>query len=296
MSQALHQFEKTLIYDNTATAAEITQDLVSIHELDKSMEKSAKRFGCIGGLLVVSTVAAVPLGISQPVFGIIWAMLTVGGGITLLIKAYFAHKQDVEDRRYELVRTIIDLLSRDTAPDTQFKVNLSLRPADRKANFQTKGKIGHWNYKLYHDGWLHLEVKLLDGTACRIQLTERRQKRHRWKRSRSGKSKLKTKEKSALEAAIRLKPKTEKYTKLSELGADARGAVQLPEWAMAKGLTVEDGGLMIKAATKTEWDAPKEGDRGTGPHGVHLVAMMLLSLYQVLNLSRAITKAQKDSQ
>lgn len=295
MSQALREFEQTLIYKNTAPATDIVTDLGEIHEIDKSMEKKAKRFGCMGGLLLPASLLSFPLFIgTPPAVWLTWLVLCIGGGITLLVIAFRANKQNVEDRRYELARAIVDLLARDASPDAQFTINLSLRAATRKENFQEKGKAGHWNFKLYHDPWLHLEVKLLDGTHCRIVLTERHQKRHRWKTSASGKSKLKTKVKSALEAAIRLKPKTEKYTKLGEIGADARGAIQLPDWSSPKALAVEEGGLVMKAATKSEWDAPKEGARGTGPHGVHMVAMMLLSLYQILNLSRAITKSEKQ--
>ena len=290
MSEALQKFERTLVYQNTATAEDINADLREIHAIDKSMEKKTKKFGCLGGLLIPAAFLGGPLAIVSPPLGIVWAVAAIGGAITLLVIAYQANKQNVEDRRYELTRSIISLLSRDTAPDALLKVVLSLKPADRKGNFIEKGKAGHWNYNLYHDAWLHLEVKLLDGTACRIQLTERMQKRHRRKRSASGKIKVKTKTKSALESAIRLKPKMEKYTKLSEIGADARGAIQLPDWAAPKALAVEDGGLVMKASTKAEWDAPREGEKGTAPHGVHLVAMMLLSLYQILNLSRAITK------
>lgn len=296
MSTALEKFRNSLVYAHTATAAEVVADLEQIQALDKTKESETKKFGCLGALLVPLAIAGALFGaMIHPALSVTSLVLFGGGAVFLLMKAYAANKGNVEDRRYRLLRSLVDLLSRDMAADAMITVSMSLKAADRKANFVTEGKTGHWNYKLYHDNWLSLEAKLLDGTACRIQVTERRQNRYRWKRSASGKSKYKTKVKAAMEVALRLKPKTRKYSNLSEIGEDPEGAVQLPSWAILKGLTVQDGGLMMKSATKTQWDAPGPGEKGKGPHGVHLIAMSMLSLYQILNLSRAVTKSQANS-
>lgn len=297
MSNALEQFEKSLVYAHAAPASAILSDFDRIREFDKTHESKAKRSGCAGLILVpVGIFGAIGCSAIHPAAGFAWAACIGVAAIYLFVSAYRSHKQNVEDRRYELVRSIVDLLSRDADANAPITLHMSLHPPDQAKNFQTKGKTGHWNFKLYHDPWMQLDVKLLDGTSCRIQLTERIQKRQRWKTSASGKRKLKTKVKSGLELLVRLKPKARKYTMLSELGKDAQGAIQLPDWATLKGVAIDDGGLAMKAMTKVEWDAPRQGEKGQGPHGVHLVAMSMLSLYQVLNLSRAITKSQGDSQ
>ena len=208
MSQALEQFQSTLVYRHSATTGTLLQELAQIRSFDKEHESQAKKFGCIGALLIPAAIAGGVLGsMLHPAGGGGWAVVAVAAAIFLFVKAYGAHKNDVEDRRYQLASSIIDLLSKDVGVDTAVTINMSLRKADRKENYVDKGTAGRWKFKMYHDPWLQIEVKLLDGTTCRIQVIERHQKRHRWKTSASGKRKYKTKVKSAMEAVVRLKPK-----------------------------------------------------------------------------------------
>ena len=157
--------------------------------------------------------------------------------------------------------------------------------------------------KYYEDPWLHLRGRLLDGTTYDLTVIERFQVRSRWKRGRSGKMKHKTKTKSATVVVLRLKPKAAKHAYLQRLASDARNAVQLPGWVQLRDLGVADGLLVLKVGTKTVWSVPdhpnKPSKRGQAPktevphNGQQMTAMMFLSLYQVLNLSRAISKGQR---
>lgn len=100
--------------------------------------------------------------------------------------------------------------------------------------------------------------------------------------------KHKTKTKTASEFALRLKPKAKRYQHLTDIGRDVRSVVQLPPSVDLKGITVQDGGLVLKVKCKRPWTEGEKGRQNSS--GSRIVAMMFLSLYQVLNLSRRMTK------
>ena len=91
---------------------------------------------------------------------------------------------------------------------------------------------------------------------------------------------------------VRLKPKPSKHTQLDRLAPGVADAVQLPGWAALKSIEVEGGVLLLKASVKSDWSVPAARHGLPGRDGVQLIAMMFLSLYQVVNLSKVLTKAE----
>ena len=114
------------------------------------------------------------------------------------------------------------------------------------------------------------------------------------KRSRSGKIKFKSKTKKGFEAELLLRFKPDKYRHMATLKADAAEAIQVPEPVVVKRVRFDDRAIGVKVAHKGEWRAsPVDGDRERGEAGAdatRTLAMMMLSLYQVLQLSKAIDK------
>lgn len=285
MSGFVEQLSKSRRFEGQLTTQELASSLDALKELDKTSERQ-KRSGCLvmaGGvvLLIIGT------GVSNAARSDWMLILSVIVGAGIVIKGFasrlVAGKTDFEDRRYELLDRMAQLLSADMDPELPFNVRLDLDKVNAGDKFVKKGKAGHWNVKYYEDAWLNLSGQLVDGTKFTVTLIEKHQDRSRTKRSASGKLKHKTKTKSGVQAVVSLKPKEKRYPNAGQLGREARGAVQLPPGVLLKDLSTRENVLTLKTASKSAW---------TVDSGVQLLSQMLLSLYQVLNLSREIDKAQ----
>ncbi len=297
MSSPLELATRTLIYENRATIANVLAYIGELQQLDKVSEKRAKRWGCAALSAIPLAIfgvfiGAITSGRDVPVFmfgiwGVAAVLLIVGLILWLSNRRY-----NLEDRRYLLTGKVLELLAKDSAADALVDVKMDLRKPGHASKFTRQGKVRDWKVKYFEDTWLQLRGRLLDGTSYQLIVLEKFQARSKWTRSRSGKSKHKSKTKSATDVALRLKPKTNKYAQLTTLSHDAAAAVQLPPWVTLKALQVSDGTLLLKAGTKLPWDIPSEKMKLQGQgNGVDMIAMMFVSLYQVLNLSRIITKA-----
>jgi hypothetical protein len=289
MAFDLEQFKKTLLYEVRAPATDVFADLDSLREVDKHNEGIAKRFlqaGCVTLLLgivcfVVGVVTELP-----PLFAV--AGLAIVAGIVSFVVRRRYSRLDTEDRRYQLVEKVVRLLSADLHPEQELGLRLDLSKPKQKHKLQGEGEVGQWKVEYYEDPWLELKTRLLDGTACQLRLTEHFQYRHRWARSSSGKRKHKSKTKSATRALLELKVKEHKFPGLSQLAGTAQQAVQLPPAVALKSLRVEPPHLAMQVATKEEWGVgtPEKPLQPPVTEGSEIVALMFMSLYQVLNLAR----------
>ena len=128
-------------------------------------------------------------------------------------------------------------------------------------------------------------------------MTQRVQQRSRTKTNIRGKTKFQSKELSDALLRVRLRVKPERYQHLERFGARAEEAVQLLKGTQLKDLTVEADRVDMTLHLASPWTAGEEPPPGPGSgtrpallNGQRVVAMALLSLYQLLNLSRALDK------
>jgi hypothetical protein len=298
MAAEFEQFKRTLVYRRKAPIDVILDDVVSIRALDQTSEVRQHAWTAVGCLGLVATIATGVLIASNPMNPRVLYILPAA--LLILMVAGFVlgarHKRtNVENRRYQLLSRVLELLKRDCPHAAEVVVALDLRRPDIKEKYVRKGKSGSWDVKYYTDRWMNVQGRLLDGTAFRLALIDKHQARSRWATGRSGKMKHKSKSKSATEAALLLKAKARRYPRLNELSGQARSAVKLPEWAVLKAFAIKSDPdahrLALSAATKTKWDVAEPGKSEQPSSGVRLVAMMFLSLYQVLNLARTAEKA-----
>lgn len=205
------------------------------------------------------------------------------------LRRLFQAPLDLEVRRYELLAHLLKLLQVDIAATEPLSLELDLRSATDWAKFRGEGKTRTgWTVKHYVDPWLSLQGRLLDGTHFRVELTERVDRRNRAKRNSRGRTKYKSKVLSDAIAKVQLRVKPERYQHLERLGPHARNAVQLPKGTQLKSLGVQEDRITLTVLVSSPWDF-KDTEKGQ-VNAVRMVAMMFLSLYQVLNLSRAIDK------
>ncbi|HYO68400.1 MAG TPA: hypothetical protein VEU33_20195 [Archangium sp.] len=309
MAVDVDQFSNEPIYRATVPCPQVLEDLQQLGELDALKEQKQARASTVGGLTLPAGVLCLFVGImgmdGEGIgMALAWSgMALVLVGIAALIARSRNQRLNLENRRYELASRLVALLQADIAPDEPVTLELDLRPDTHPDKYQNESRTpSGWKVKHYLDPWLSLQGRLLDGTHLRVEMTHRIQLRNRTKTNARGKTKSKSKQLSDVLLRVRLRVKPERYQHLERLGARAEGAVQLLKGTQLKALTVEADRVDLTLLLDAPWAVGNEprpspgsnpGNRSTGPaplNGQRVVAMALLSLYQILNLSRALDK------
>lgn len=274
-----------------SSVAQIQQAVIEIRALDALSERKQQQ-GCIGaavgmlGILIGTFTAAIA---DIPVL-MLFSLLSLIGVIVAVSIRIRHGKTNFDNRRYELLAQVAQLLAKDMGSAGLFDVSLNLLPQDHKSKFVRDGKSGAWSVKHYYDPWLALEGRFLDGTKFSLHMAEKHQARSKRKRSSRGKIKFKSKSKQSSEITLHLKVKPEKHPALETLRESAAGALKLPLWAHTKDIEVQPESLTLRVTTTMKWEVGTTHDKYSA-NGIELVMSMFLSLYQVLNLSRAIQKS-----
>jgi hypothetical protein len=293
MAGGLAQFKSTLVYEALGSATALLADLEQIREFDRQSEVRLRMWKILTAVSTLVLVGGTALALAgafgpKPGGNILGACVLFGGlglvtGIVLWVRGA---RLDLADRRYELFGELTRLLSHDMEKDGQIAVALDLaRTNDRRKKTGT-GKVRDWNVDYYQDPWLRLRGRFLDGTKFQITIIEKLQARSKWKRSRSGKNKYKSKKKSSTLASVLLLPRAKRYQHLGKASYEARRLVRLPPWAQVKNLTAGEAELALTASTSQEWSVRRR-DPLTTCDGVEWLGTMLLSLYQVLHMSKS---------
>ncbi len=293
------QFKKDLVYQARLTPAEIVRDLGTIGKQDKIAESRRSTSGWIGGLALVGAFLGFLLtfaGLDVADDGIGTALTVVGVlavvGVVALVYRATQGKFDYEDRRYQLLERILPLLATDLPKGAPVDVRMDLSKASVSSKATGTGEVRGWKVKYFEDPWLTVSGQFVDGTKFQLEATEKFQKRSKWKTSASGKSKHKTKTKSATLLSLRLAVKPKRYSALDRVRDKVDGALQLPKQAMVKRIDTAADALGVRVLIKSEWGCPPPDEASTIVDGRQLVASMFMSLYQVLNLAKAVAKGR----
>lgn len=296
----LDEFKSSLIYEQQATAAEMVADIDQLRKLDREAESELTMwlYVLIASLAVVigCVVASIAIGGVVVLGAVPVGAIALIGAIVAGIQRWRLGAFDLENRRYELVQGVLNMVGRDMDRDQAIKIRLDLRTPQHDQKLAGEASRGRWSVKFYRDPWLQMRGKLLDGTVFDIYVLEKYQSRGKWG-GRKG-NKWKTKDRSATEVIVELTPKAEKYPNLDAMAEQLYGAVRLPQWVTLKLLHLNQGTLTLRVTTPADWDCPSPPEPGKQPaptafHGVDLISLMFLSLYQPLNLTRAVEKAQR---
>lgn len=316
-------FQESLQYQAHGAQDRILGDIEFFRQFDAlQATKSAfwKKIGAGGlvGALVGGALAVASASVSTAlaaILGLLGVAALVLGAVGMVF-ARGSGSLDLEDRRYELLAGMVRLLSADMADDALFSVRLDFRRHNHHDKMQRKGKVGRWNATFFVDPWLQLQGRFVDGTKFTMSMIAKHQDRERTKRSASGKLKRKSKTKDSSEAIVSLKIKGKRYPNVTPAAATttdqgtippvlqsggagsstAHGAhdqrlsqyIQLPPWTALKSVAVEGDQLTLRSTCTQNWTVKtptqplglRQGD------GVNWLAMMLLSLYALLNESK----------
>ena len=88
---------------------------------------------------------------------------------------------------------------------------------------------------------------------------------------------------------MRLFPKLKRYENLPQVADKAASLLRLPQWVGVKNIEATADELSLTAFTAENWSVRRH-DPATTHDGVEMVATMLLSLYQVLHSSNAVSE------
>jgi len=258
----LKAFKRTLLYQRTAAPAAVRSDLATIRSLDDLAERRQLQgaLGCTAAL--VAAIAA--FGVVAATEGATWSWVLLGltfvAAVVGELWVLAGRRVDVPNQRYELLDQVLALLALDLAED----------PVEVRLDLGAKV-----------DGpWLVLRGRLRDATALGLEAADG---------PAAG---------DAVPAAftVELRPEPNRYHDLAALGRAADAVVRLPEGAALDELSIEDDRLRLRAVTEGAWRATPPGEAawtvGPEPEGDEVVALALLSLYHVLNLSGALTAAR----
>ncbi|MBD0336778.1 MAG: hypothetical protein ICV62_14915 [Cyanobacteria bacterium Co-bin13] len=270
------------VYQASTPAAALLDELNSLTLVDAEVEQKLKTANIL--LWSGIAVAFVSVFLFAVVIGFI--MLPVGLGLAIWggISRQRLVKINIPNYRYELLIQVLQMLLRDMDPDQPVDVKLGLTPAERpekKIDTIPHPSRARWNIDRYVDPWLELSSELLDGTRFTLSATELFQSHHGWKRSRSGKQKHKRKPKPKGQVLnLQLAFSRRKYSAVTQL-SDLQTAIQLPATARLKALENRDNKIMLEVKS-----APPPVADGL----YETISLMFLSVYQILNLSRELSK------
>jgi hypothetical protein len=282
------QLRQSLKYEADSTIENVLDDLGNFRDLDKLYEKKWKTSAAIGFLGVVvlffSTLYADASSFSITASSLMFIGATMAiAGVILAIQN---RTLDLPDRRYEVAHGLLSLLSKDMPPNAPLAIALEFKPHDHRTKFVREGRVGRWTVKYYVDPWLKVRGRLADGTKFSVSMIEKIQRRRCQKVSASGKTKHKTKNKISSEAIVSLAFKINRYPEASKAYQQAPQCIQLPAWAMIKSVKTNHNILTVRSTTDVKWSANRPGRSRAKLDGVNWLAMMFLSLYRLLHISR----------
>jgi hypothetical protein len=277
-------FHKTLTYTATASAAQIFQNLDELTEIDKQIENK-KSLATI--ILVIGAIALFSsfflLGIN-PTLGVI---LLVGSSVAVIVGGILLarfSRLDIQNYRYELIKSLLSLVSRDSQDNAAFNINLVLSSPTAKNKQISSSNHPYrrgWKVQLFQDQWCNFAGELLDGN--RFQLTLSELNRIASGTNPRGKYKSKTKLKGS-EIILKLSFSPRQYGAVKVLREEAREAIQLPPGVEMKGLKMTDKAILLNVKV------PPDSGAKSQEAMYKIITLMFLSLYQILNLAKMLTK------
>ncbi|MBD0268524.1 MAG: hypothetical protein ICV77_09550 [Cyanobacteria bacterium Co-bin8] len=270
-------------YQASTPVETLLGDLSFLTQLDAQIEQKLKRANILLGVgIAVVFISFFLLGLG---IGIVTLAIGLGLGIWGGVSRQQLVKINIPNYRYELLIRVLQMLLRDMAPDQPVDLKLGLTSVERpekKIDTIPHPSRSKWNIDRYADPWLELSSQFLDGTRFTLSATELFQSHHGWKRGRSGKSKYKRKPKPKGQLlSLNLTFSRRKYGAVDQMSSDLQGAIQLPPTVRLKTIENRDSHLLLQV---------KSSPPPTVDDLYQTISLMFLSIYQILNLSRELSK------
>jgi len=293
MAINLETFAKDLTYQADTSVRQIFKDLKELAEIKQLAEQKAAYFRKLAIWSWLGIVLIIIIGLFFPFLNT-WSSLR-GLGFFLLavlivsaifcsVKWNYYHRLKLRNERCELPKKIVSMVNRDHTPKSNVKIGIHFTPAGKMGKkIQTlphPSKRG-WKLDIFEDQWLTLEGKFLDSTNFSLTLTDLN--RRAYGTNARGKSKSKNKPKGT-EINLKLSFPSKKYGSIHVLQKAAPEAVKLPEEVNLKRMKVT--GKAIDLTVNTPYFS-------NYPEMYQTITMMFLSLYQILNFAKLLSRKRQ---
>jgi hypothetical protein len=296
----LKQFRKSLIYEATASVSNVIADLQEISSLDKFAELQQKKYSKQALYYFLGVVASIVLigimslfSIDPGLLGLIALLLilasfglTIAGIYALVVRFKFG-RLNISNYRYEIAKKVLEMLARDIDKETKIEFRLSFQQIRSKENKTETIPHPHkqkWSIDKHQHVWLKVKGQFLDKTRFALTTTGISKTQYGWKRGRSGKHKYKTKTKSlGLDVTLNLTYPQRRYGAVKILQSEIAHAVKLPKLSYMRSLEIGEKSMYMNVRI-----APQVEDNQQEIY--QTITMMFLSLYQVLNLAKLLSK------
>ncbi|MEM8720528.1 MAG: hypothetical protein AAGE84_14690 [Cyanobacteria bacterium P01_G01_bin.39] len=301
MTKEISKLGKELRYVTQNIPQKIIQDLDKIKVADAKYTKTRNKYQA---LLIISSISifASFFLMSIPILGA--TVLTVAVIATCFFYYYsqkYARLQ-IEPARYLLVKKLVYLLQRDLSAKSYLNINLDFTTSIIQSKLTSEDahplKPG-WKLKIYQDPWLNIQGEFCDRTNFDLNITEHHRISSGWKRSRSGKRKHKRKHKfKGSEICLQLRYPAKKYGAIQVLQQDAMAAIKLPNYVEVKNFKLNNKFILLKVNLPPQFDYLKYHVGGLSDTqkidtSYETITSIFLSLYQILNLARTLSKVSK---
>jgi hypothetical protein len=300
MAINLKTFAKNLTYQADTSVRQIFKDLKELAEIKQLAEKKVAYFrtwavGIWLGIVLIIIVGffAAFNNLSLMLFLTEWMSVIFFIFLILIITAIFCsvkqsyyNKLKLRDERYELPKKIVSMVNRDRTPKSNVKIMIHFTPAGKMGKkIQTLphpliriGRKQGWKLDIFEDQWLTLEGKFLDSTNFFLTVTELN--RTAYGQNARGKWKSKDKPKGT-EINLKLSFPRKKYGSIHVIQKAAPEAVKLPEEVNLKRMKVTPKAIDLTVNTPYFSNYPEM---------YQTITMMFLSLYQILNFAKMLSK------
>jgi hypothetical protein len=283
-------FAKDLTYQADTSVRQIFKDLKEIAEIKQLAEQKvayfSNNFGCLVVLLIIFAIWVFFSALSNflvkgTTFGFFMFVILMIPIIFFAVKLSYYKKLNLRDNRYELPKKILSMVNRDRTPNSKVKIRIHFTPAGKMGKkIQTlrhpSKRVGKLD--LFEDQWLTLEGKFLDSTNFFLTVTEFNRRAHGF--NANGKWKIKDKPKG-IEINLKLSFPRKKYGSIHVIQKAAPEAVKLPEDVNLKRMKVTPKAIDLTVKTPNYFNQKEM---------YQTITMMFLSLYQVLNFAKMLSK------
>jgi hypothetical protein len=292
----LKTFAKDLTYQADTSVRQIFKDLKELAEIKQLAEQKAAYFSTWGwlgvGLILVSIFVwffvVNIFGSDGTRFGFIMLVIPIViATIFCWVKLSYYNKLKLREERCELPKKILSMVNRDRTPKSNVKIRIHFTPAGKMGKkIQTlphPSKRG-WKLDIFEDQWLTIEGKFLDSTNFFLTVTELNRRAYGWNTV-NNKSKWKSKDKyKGTEINLRLTFPSKKYGATSFLQQAAPEAVKLPEEVNLKRMKVTPKAIDLTVNTSHFFKQEEM---------YQTITMMFLSLYQILNFAKWLSRMRQ---
>lgn len=293
MAINLTTFAKNLTYQADTSASQIFKDLKELEEVKQLAEEKVAYFTILASWGYFGTVLAA--------FGWGWALsnnlsnwtnftifllaMLIASSIFCTVKWSYYHKLKLRNYCYELPKKILSMVNRDRTPNSNVKILIHFTPVGKlgkKIQTIPHARKRGWKIDIFEDKWLTLQGEFIDSTDFLLTATEFNTRAYGWQTNNNNKSKWKSKDKlKGTEINLKLSFPRKKYGSIHIIQQAAPEAVKLPTGVQLKRMKVTSKAIDLTVNIPQTFKQEEI---------YKTITMMFLSLYQVLNFAKILSR------